>query len=57
MSARSVAESAGSRAYRARSVACTIRASAAAASGLSRNVPVSLVPRARGDSLADQATW
>ncbi len=56
MSARSEAESAGSRAYRARSVAYTIRASAAAPSGLSRKVPVSLVPRARGDSLADQAT-
>ena len=56
MSARSVAESAGSLAYRARSVACTIRASAAAPSGLSRNVRVSLLPRARGDSLADQAT-
>ena len=56
VSACSVAESAGSRAYRARSVACTIRASAAASSGLSRNDRVSLLPRARGDSLADQAT-
>jgi len=43
--------------YRARSVACTIRASAAAAPGLSRSVLASRVPRARGDSLADQATW